>query len=254
MTLLGVNRVSRTENVIVAAFLAVTCCLLAFVFCWWTAAVIQISFPGISVTFVIVSAFSGLLIGIVLDMVLLRRWIRRFYTANLWWMAAMHAALCLVAVAFFMGVPIGTFGLGLIAGVYMGRREFHTGSTRAPITHSLRRTAFFAASLTAGAALPIGLMALQDASVIGMLEGIPGFDPGAAGGVAGIALVCLLCLTLFGVQYWCTLQAGWLALRLNVRGSQAGAPGAGPATPIKPVSAADNDRRHMDRSTESADR
>ncbi len=102
--------------------------------------------PGVPVTAVIAAAMSGLVVGIVLDLLLLRRWIRRFYTASLWLMAVIYGALCVVAVAFFMGLPVGTFPLKLLAGIYAGRRQHHAGAEGAAVRggvcagwHCLRR-------------------------------------------------------------------------------------------------------------------
>ena len=212
---LGTERMSKTESTIVGIFLAGICPLLVFVMCWWTAAVVHACVPGVSVSAVAVTAMSGLLAGIVLDLLLLRKWIRRFYTASLWLIAAIYGALCVVAVAFFMGLPVGTFGLGILAGIYAGRRQHHAASEGAAVRRGLRRVAFFPALLTAGAALPIGLLALQERSVVELLGKVLGIAPGAARGATGVMLVCLLCVALFGAQYWCSLRAGGLAFRMG---------------------------------------
>lgn len=83
---------SKTESMIISIFLAGICPLLICAVCWWTAAIVQMRVPGVSVNAVIVSAISGLVIGFILDLVLLRRWVRRFYTASLWWLAAVYGA------------------------------------------------------------------------------------------------------------------------------------------------------------------
>jgi hypothetical protein len=113
---------------------------------------------GISVNIVIIAALSGLLVGIVLDSLFIRRWIRNFYLARLWLLAIVYGALCVLAVASFMGLPVGTFAFGLLAGDYAGRRQIHNPSDDIP-RHGLRKVAFFAALMTAGTALPIDLLA-----------------------------------------------------------------------------------------------
>ena len=227
------ERMSKTESIIVGVFLAGICPLLVFVVCWWTAAVVLMLVPGVSVNAVIVAAISGLLAGIVLDLLLLQRWIQRFYTGSLWLMAAVYGALCLVAVAFFMGLPVGTFALGILAGIYAGRRQHHAVSTGAAVRRGLRRVAFFAALVTAGAALPIGILSLQERSVVELLRKTVGIPPGALRGATGVMLVCLLSVALFGAQYWCSLRAGWLAFRMGEGSAQRDtAPNDGPATPL----------------------
>jgi hypothetical protein len=186
----------------------------------------------VSVNAVIVTTLSGLLIGIILDVLCLRRWIGRFYTASLWLMASIYAALCVVAVAFFMGLPVGTFGLGLLAGVYAGRGQQHAGLERETAGRGLHRAALFAAALTTSAALPIGILALQEPSVVELLRNILGIEPGSGRGAVGVMLVYLFCVTLFVAQYWCSLQAGCLAVRIGAASAQQdGAPTGGSTTP-----------------------
>ena len=186
---------------------------MSFVTCWWTAAIVHAHVAGISVKVVIVSALAGLMIGIVLDILFLRRWIRGFYAANLWLLAVVYGALCVLAVASFMGLPVGTFALGLLAGAYAGRRQLHNPAAD-NAGHGLRRAAFFAALMTAGAALPIGLLALREQSVTDLFQKILGIESWGA----GVMVVCLLCIVLFGAQYWCSFIAGRLALRMGTTG------------------------------------
>ena len=68
---------------------------------------------------------TGLGIGLVLDVVFVRNWVLRFYTANLWLMGIIYIALSIAAVSFFMGLPIGTINPGILASITMGRRASH---------------------------------------------------------------------------------------------------------------------------------
>lgn len=206
---------SKLEKTIVGVLLGVACAWLSFVVWWYTAAIAHMYLGAISVDMVIVAALTGLLVGIVLDVLFLRGWIRRFYTARLWLLAILYGALCVVAVASFMGFPVGTFALGLLAGAYAGRRQIHNPSDDVA-RHGLRRVAFFAALLTTGAALAIGLLALHEQSVVELFPTVLGFGSWSV----GFAVVCLLCAVLFGAQYWCSLGAGRLALRIGTSSSQ----------------------------------
>ncbi|HOK78348.1 MAG TPA: hypothetical protein PLW35_11585 [Verrucomicrobiota bacterium] len=201
---------SKLESTIVGILVGGACVWLSFVVCWWTAALIHIYVGGISVSTIAGAAFVGLLIGIVLDVLFLRSWVRGFYAARMWLLAILYGALCVLAVASFMGLPVGTFALGLVAGAYAGRRQVHKPSGDSA-ERGLRRTAFFAALMTSGAALPIGFLALQDRSAAELFAKMLRIRSWGAGVVA----VCILCMLLFAVQYWCSLWAGRLALRLG---------------------------------------
>lgn len=203
---------SKLEKTIIGVLLGGACAWLSFVVCWWTAAIVHIYFGVISINVVIAAALTGLLAGIVLDVLFLKRWIRGFYTARLWLLALVYGALCVVAVASFMGFPVGTFTLGLLAGAYAGRRHLHNRSADIA-RHTLRRVSFFAAVLTTGAAFAIGILALHEQSVRAQFSNLLGFNSWGA----GFAVVCILCVILFGAQYWCSLGVGGLAFRIGNR-------------------------------------
>jgi hypothetical protein len=213
--LVGVERMSKTENIIVGVFLAGVCPLLVFVVCWWTAAIVSMNVPGISEHEIALAALSGLTVGIVLDLLFLPRWIRGFYTAGRRWMWTFYAALFLLAGAMFMGVPVGTFGLGLLTGVYAGRRYHHAGSEAAAAGHDLRRVSFFTALLTAVTALPISILGLKEQTVIDLVRKIPGIEPSILQGASGAGVVCLFCVVLFAALYGGSLAAGWWAYRMG---------------------------------------
>jgi len=173
--------------------------------------------PGFTLSMVIASALTGLSLGLLLDVLFLRRWVRRFYTANMWLMIILYLGLSIVAVAFFMGLPVGTIALGITAGVYMGRRENHVHIDRVNVVRTLRKTAFIAASITAMAALPIGILALNEQDILRMLENLSGLNQSSLRGLAGFTLIGLLCILLFLIQYWFSKKAGLLAFSMGNR-------------------------------------
>jgi hypothetical protein len=212
--------VNRTESIVVGLVLGLACPLLTFVLFWWTMAAIHMRLPQVSVLAVITAAFTGLGIGIALDIAYLKRWIKVFYTANVRILAAIYLGLCAVAVAFFMGVPAGTFLLGIGTAVYVGRRQRHSQADSASATPILRKTAVFAALVTTAAALPIGLLALGDQGVLEFLETFLGFGQAGLRGFVGVTLVGVLCLVLFAAQYWCSHMAGQLAFAIGRNDAQ----------------------------------
>jgi len=203
------------ENTIVGILLGGACACLSFVACWWTAAMAHMYIGGITVNIVPVAALTGLLIGIILDVLFLRRWIRNFYVVRLWYLAIVYGALCVVAVASFMGFPVGTFFLGILAGGYAGRRQIHNPSDKIP-GYVLRKVAFFAALMTAGTALPIGILVLKEQSIQELFQSILGISSWGA----EVVLIFLLCIVLFAAQYYCSLGVGRLALRIGISSAQ----------------------------------
>ena len=114
-----------------------------------------------------------------------------------------------------MGLPLGTFALGIIASIYMGRRERRTHFNLNEALPTLRKTALITAAVTTLAALPIGLLALNEQNILTMLETLSGCSQVSLRGYAGFALIGLLCLFLFILQYWFSNKAGQLVFKMK---------------------------------------
>lgn len=210
----------KLERAIVWLFVGTACPLLTFVSFWWTAAFLHLNIPAIPLNAVIAAAFIGLGLGLLLDLFFLRRWSEKFYAIDVRLMATLYFALAPVALALFMGLPIGTFTLGIAAGVYIGRREKHARAKKDRADSHLRRTAVLVATSTALIALPIGLLALRDRHILEMLETTFGLEQEIFGGFIGAVTIGILCLILFALQYGCSAKAGrWAfsARRVPVR-------------------------------------
>ena len=210
---------SRIETIIVGLFVGIACPLLVSVIFWWSAALLHMGITDFPPGMVIASALTGLGLGLLLDVLFFRRWVQRFYTASLWLMTVVYLSLSTVAVAFFMGLPVGTIALGVFAGVYVGRRGGHLHIDGISVLPILRKTALVTASITAMTALPIGILALREQDILRMLENLSGIDGASLRGPAGFALISMLCILLFLIQYWSSKKAGQLASNMGDRSS-----------------------------------
>ena len=209
---------SKLESTLVGLFVGIACPLLTFVVFWWSAALMHMHISGFPLRMVIAAALLGLGVGLLLDVLFLRKWVQRFYVANPWLIGIVYLCLCIAAVAFFMGLPIGTLALGIAVGVYAGRKERHVRGNRTSVVPTLRKTALMAASVTTMAALPIGILALNEQDILAMLATLSGLSQADLRGYAGFALVGLLCVLLFLIQYWFSKKAGLLAFNLGQKG------------------------------------
>jgi len=139
-----------------------------------------------------------------LDIMWLKHWVRRFYTANTYFMIAVYLSLSVVALAFFMGLPIGNMVLGILAGIYVGRKECHAGGGGNTFSRAVRKVSLLAAFVTTAEALPIGVLALDEQSVVEFLRSFLALARSAIAWSSGVTLVAAMCVVLFAVQYWCT--------------------------------------------------
>src|ERR1035437_567578 len=207
---------SKTESTIIGLFIGIICPWLTFVAFWWTTALLHLQGFPVPEGMIKTAALTGLGLGCLLDVVFLRRWVGKFYTANPWLIVMVYLGLCVVAVGSCMGVPVGTFSLGVAAGAYVGRREHHRQADGMLAATAFRRVAVFAASVTAAAALPIGILALQsEQEILRWLENTFNLNRNSLQGGGGFILIGFLCLLLFVMQYWCTRMAGRLAFRIG---------------------------------------
>jgi hypothetical protein len=206
---------SRAESTIVGLLIGIACPASLFVLWWWVAAALAIyhvfSIPDSGIA---TAAFTGLGLGILLDIFCLKNWITRFYSLDVKLTVVAYLFWSAVAVAFFMGLPFGNIALGTVAGLYIGRRQYHAGASGDLFARSARNVGIFTALVTGAEALPIGILALDEQGVVASLRAV-GLGPSATTGLRGVGLVGVMCLLLMVVQFWCTRTAGALAFRIG---------------------------------------
>jgi hypothetical protein len=206
---------NKLESTSIGFFIGIACPFLGFVAFWWTAALLHLQGFPVPEGMIKTAALTGLSLGCLLDVVFLRRWVGKFYTASLRWMIVFYLGCFVVAFASFMGFPVGTFLLGVGAGIYVGRRESHRQADQNQLAVTLRRAAVLTSSITTVATLPIGILGLKEPAVSALFEAWFGLDHNRLYGTAGFILVGLFCLLLFVAQYWCAWKAGVLAFRIG---------------------------------------
>jgi hypothetical protein len=203
---------TKTESVVVGIGLGILCPLLLFVLCWWVTAALTIyHVVPIPESRIALAASAGLAVGLIIDVLYLRRWVSRFYRADVRVMALVYLCCSAIAVASFMGVPVGLLLLGTLAGAYVGRREYHVGGSGESVSKTVRQVSLFTAAVTGAEALLIGFLALNEEWVVEWLRAATGMDSWTATGLLGIGLVVVLCIVLMIVQYWCTKTMAWTA-------------------------------------------
>jgi hypothetical protein len=85
--------------------------------------------------------------GIIIDIVFLKKWVRKAYQINTKALTAIYLFYSVVALGMGMGVPIFNFALGIIAGVYAARRAHFAGSNEETHKQYFKKTAVFCAAV-----------------------------------------------------------------------------------------------------------
>jgi len=83
--------------------------------------------------------------GAVLDVVFLKKWVRKTYQINNKVLAGIYLFYSVVALGMGMGVPILNFVLGIMAGVYIARKMHFLGSDEQSRNQAFRKMALFCA-------------------------------------------------------------------------------------------------------------
>jgi len=202
---------NRAERIVIGLAMGLLCPVMAFLFCWWlTAGLVIYGILYMPERAIALAGLAGLASGVVLDAFFLRKWIRYFYDANVKILVAVYACCSVVAMALFMGLPLGNIALGTLAGAYIGRRCRHSSENGETFSRTAKNAGLFTAGVTGTEAFPIGLLALREDNIVKPLENALGLGRSVVKGPIGVGLIVLLCVVLGGIQFWCTRAAACL--------------------------------------------
>lgn len=169
----------------------------------------------IAETFIIIIAFIGLSLAIILNIIYLKKWVTIFYIINMKLLIMIYLLLSILAIVIFIGFPFGNIALGTVAGIYMGRKLYHNEVDGMTYRKRARKVGFFTSLVTSIESVPIGLLALHEPILADTLCEVAGLEQSVTSGPIGIALVILACMILLVFQFWCTRTATAWAFRLG---------------------------------------
>lgn len=112
-TLARISGMNNIEKIFIGLLLGSIFPILLFLTGWWTTYKNPLS-PFF--------AFAGLSIGLIIDILLLKRWIRRAYSLPVWQLIGIYLFYSIGIYGFFMGFPVFNIFMGIVAGFYYGKR------------------------------------------------------------------------------------------------------------------------------------
>jgi hypothetical protein len=125
---------------VVFGFVPILFCLMVVVSIWWFAELLtDENGPYL--------ALAALIVGIIIDLVFLKRWVRNAYQSNIKAVAAVYGFYAFVLWVSCMGMPVLIFPWGMMAGVYIARRMYHTKASENGSKHHIEKTALFTAAV-----------------------------------------------------------------------------------------------------------
>ena len=140
--------------------------ILCFLIGWWGSIFIL---PEASIRY---ATLAGLLVGIVIDILFLKKWILNAYRMDLKWLAVLYLFYSVGLFGFFMGVPVFNLLLGLFAGFYMGLRAADAGKSREEAEVNFNKTGFFTSFILAVACTAALWLASTDSSTAANINGM----------------------------------------------------------------------------------
>jgi hypothetical protein len=215
-------RMPRIEALFIGAFLLAACPVSVFVMVWWGMAALAMSgcvaVPDRAIAAVSLLALAA---GAGVTALLVGRLVGAFYALPLPVLVGAYLFWSLVALAVLMGLPAGDVALGILAGIYVGRRLAHEGADATGAGSACRRAALFASAVTGALSAAMGCLAVGDQHTMQSLLAPAGLGALAetAARRAGIVAVAVLALVL--LQYALTRVAARWAYGLGPIGGHA---------------------------------
>jgi hypothetical protein len=206
--------VSRAEKVLVSVFIGAAIPFTLLVISWWgSASLLMTGLLPVTDAQIAVAAWLGLALGLLLDCLLLGRWVGAFYQLDLRLLGPLYLFWAAVATAFFMGLPLGNLILGAAAGAYIGRRADIASMPGADRWRLIGQTSLFTAGITSAAALGIGLLAAREPYTLAPFRRLLGMEQVPASLMVDLAIVVVAVVLLAAIQFWLTRLSAVLAMR-----------------------------------------
>ncbi len=204
------QKIEQAALTVTLGAVPVIACFLAG---WW------LSIPFVPESRIFLFALGGLLVGMAVDVVFLRSWVRHPWSLKPWVWKAVYVFYSIGVLGFFMGVPVFNVLLALPAGLFVGRWLAHTSADAARMQKTARQAAGFTTIVLGFVCLASAAVALVNPSTASDLQGMLSLPfevtpPMIVGLIlAGGALILVL-------QWWLAITSVQRAYRYFVARSQ----------------------------------
>lgn len=176
-------------------------CLLSF---WWSA------YALLPEKWIAFSALSGLLLGLLADIIFLKRWIDRVGQFGFKFWIALYLFYSMGVFGFFMGVPVFNVFLAIPAGFIVAGKLTAETADRQQLGRSARLTAGFTTGVLVAICLASAVIALSDPYTSANLEGMFGLNFEITQAML-IALIAIGGVALLVCNWLLTISAVWFS-------------------------------------------
>ncbi|MFA6185705.1 MAG: hypothetical protein WC770_00635 [Phycisphaerae bacterium] len=92
-------------------------------------------------------ALTALGVGIVINIIFLKKWVQKAYQLNNKAIIALYAFYSMIAFGVCMGIPLFNYILGIMAGVYIIRKMYYLKADETEYIRNIKKTAMFTAAV-----------------------------------------------------------------------------------------------------------
>ena len=148
----------KIESVTIGVLFGAVPIIICFLSGWW------ISIPFVPESWISKCALTGLVVGVLVDLVFLKNWVRNAYSMKpiIWMMIYLFYSIGMFG--FFMGIPIFNIALALPAGFFIGGWLAFTHAGFTQMKKAARQAALFTTSVLALICLASATIALANSS------------------------------------------------------------------------------------------
>ncbi|PKO02372.1 MAG: hypothetical protein CVU43_08055 [Chloroflexi bacterium HGW-Chloroflexi-5] len=173
--------------------------LIGFLAGWWSTSQLA------SNAWVFIAALVGLIIGIIVDALILKKWVSKAFEMDLrlWMGILFFYAICVFG--FFMGVPVFNLALAIPAGLVIGRKFAHQKSPAVAENRTILRTNLFTTGVLAFICASSAFLALRDPTTAANLEGMLRLNFEVTQGMI-VALIVVGGAGLLAVHWWLVIK------------------------------------------------
>jgi len=196
---------SKFDKIFLFAVSAPIAPVLFFLAGWWG------SIPFLKENQIWVIAVAGFVVGVIVDGLFLKRWLARAFDWKLRWVIPIYMFYDLGVFGFFMGVPVVNVLIGIIAGIFLGRRSSYHELARPAFLKTLRAGAYFTVLVMAAVCFGSAFLALSYPSVNDIRSMLN--LPFAVTRPMVVGIVVVGGGVLLVAQYWITKCAGLVSFR-----------------------------------------
>jgi hypothetical protein len=158
----------KIENAAMGIIFGAVPIITCFIAGWW------ISIPFVAEAHVYQYALAGILFGILIDVIFIKKWIRNAFSIKPWIWMAVYLFYSIGMLGFFMGVPVFNVLLALPAGAFVGLWQARTQADFTRMHKAARQTAKFTSSILGVVCITSATLALLSPSTAYDLQGMLG--------------------------------------------------------------------------------